>query len=394
MSQKRGQSAAGAAVLIALIAAFIIMFVVLIPPKERAAILGEEGTADQPGVPSGPLVKNLLTVSPGRIDYLSQKEIEHPLPVVNVFTRTESEIITEKNLAYAKNGVFTDEEDEFRFQLKDVEHTENVLLHFAIEALEGRLQISLNGEEVFDAIVAVGATKPVPLPQRLLKEDNLIVFSVSSPGAAFWKTNEAALKNIRIIGDVTDLGAQFSRNMFLVSETEKQNLEKVVLKFQPGCLSGDVSKLHVAVNGREIYDAIPDCAVAFVPLEFSPDILQRGENEITFTTERGTYLLSHVLVLSQLRDVEFPTYYFDLSLEEYDEIFDGDLRVRLRMEFVDITTDKFGEVIFNGHTKGFDTKEGFVVLDLSGDVVRGTNSLKIKPRKTIEVRELRVDLLE
>jgi len=391
MSEKRGQSAAGAAVLIAVIAALIIMFVILVPPKERAIILGDEQAPGVPGIPAAE--KNLLTASPGRIDYLTQKEVEHPLPAVAVYTRTESKKLADKNLAYAKNGLFSEEVSEFRFMLADVAHTDNVVLHFAVEALSGRLQALFNGEEVYDAEVLLGAIQPIPLPKRLLKDDNLIVFSVSSPGAAFWRTNEVSLKNIRVVGDVTDLGAQFSRNVFLVSETEKQNLEKVTLKFQPGCVSGS-SKLQVLVNGHEVYNAVPDCALAFIPLEIAPDSIRRGENEVIFTTERGTYLLSGVVILSELREVEYPTYYFDLSLEEYEQVKDEDLRVRLRMEFVDITTDKFGELIYNGHTQHFDTKEGFFVTDLSEDVVRGANALKIKPRKTIEVRELRVDLVE
>ena len=97
---KRGQSAAGAAVLIAIIAALIIFFVILIPQKDREKLLEDE-TDTTPTIP-GVTEKNLLAVSPGRIDYLAQKEMEHQLPVINIYTQTEAKILAEKNVAYAK----------------------------------------------------------------------------------------------------------------------------------------------------------------------------------------------------------------------------------------------------------------------------------------------------
>src|SRR3989344_6751564 len=97
-STKRGQSAAGAAVLIAIIAVLIVGFVVLIPPQERAKLLNE-GSNTSTIIPAT-IEKKLLAVSPGRIDYLAQKEIEHPIPVVNIYARTEAKVLAEKNVAY------------------------------------------------------------------------------------------------------------------------------------------------------------------------------------------------------------------------------------------------------------------------------------------------------
>ena len=64
------------------------------------------------------------------------------------------------------------------------------------------------------------------------------------------------------------------------------------------------------------------------------------------------------------------------------------------MSFVDITADKRGEVIFNGHTRHFDTEEVSFDMDLSSNVVQGSNAIKIKPKKTLEVRELKFELLK
>lgn len=390
---KRGQSsAAGAAVLIAIIAVLIVGFVILIPPQERAKLLND-GSNTSITAPAT-IEKKLLAVSPGRIDYLVQKEIEHPIPVVNIYARTEAKILAEKNLAYAKKGAFSEQTDVLTVMVPDLKHTENMLLSMDVKEGEGKLVILVNGEQVFNDEVRPGSQAPISVPQNILKEENTVVFAASSPGLAFWRTHEVSLGSIKVVADVTSVEAQSSRNIFLVSETEHKNLQKAVLKFQPSCNFQTVGVLDVSVNGKLIYSSVPDCDLAMVPIEFAPETLNQGENEVVFRTEKGDYLLTHIVVESELREVEFPTYYFDLTYEEYRAIKDGDKRVRLTMNFVDVVARKFGDIIFNGHTRYFDTKEVSFILDVSDDVVQGANAVKIKPRKTLEVRELRVDLLD
>ncbi|MDO8510988.1 MAG: hypothetical protein Q7S55_02380 [Nanoarchaeota archaeon] len=393
LGTKRGQSAAGAAVLIAIIAALIVGFVILIPPQERAKLL-DEGTTNDTTVVPGLVEKKLLDVSPGRIDYLTEKEVEHPIPVVNIYAKTEGKILAQKNVAYAKKGIFSEQTDVLTVVVPDLAHTEHMLLSLDVKEAEGKLIVLFNGEKVFNDEVGSGSLAPIPIPQNLLKEENTLAFAVSSPGLAFWRTNEVSLDNIKVVADVTSVEAQSSRNVFLVSETEKKNLDKVTLQFQPSCNLQEVGLLEVSINGKKVYSSVPDCDLNIIPIEFAPEALNQGENEVVFRTEKGDYLLTHIMVKSELKDVEFPTYYFDLSYEEYRSVVDEDKRVRLTMNFVDVVARKFGDLEINGHKQYFDTKEVSHVLDLSDDVVQGTNSVKIKPRKTLEVRELRVDLLE
>ncbi len=393
MLSKKGQGAAGAALVLAVILGVIIMFVLFITPEERAELLEEEeeGTSGDGLVTSGG--RNMLTAHPGRIDYLGQNEMEHPLPVINIYTRTESETIAERNTLYAKKGVFSEETARFSFNVAEPELVENIFLAFSVKESEGRLLVTLNGEAVFNQELE-GAVPPIPLPESLLQENNELIFSLSSPGLAIWATNEARLENIRIVADVTSTEAQEARSIFLISETEKRNLESLSLQFQPGCRHDEIGLLTVTINGNEIYSAVPDCDLPMVPIEFSPTFVNLGENAVVFYTARGTYVLSHVLVESKLREIDFPTYYFELSHEQYTDIQDGDRHLRLEMNFVDISDQKYGSIVFNGHLRYFDTKEPSAVIDLSPDAVQGNNALKIKPKRTIEVRELKVELVD
>lgn len=394
---KRGQ-AAGAAVLLAIIAGLIIMFIILVNPSDRAELLDldeddDTDTSDDE-IDEANVEENLLTENPGRIDYLSQREIEHSLPVVNIYTRTDSKVVAEKNSIYAKKSLFSEEIGRFTFPVTDLEHAENLLLAFEVKDIAGNLKISLNGEEVYNGLPAVGNIPPINLPQHLLQEANELAFMLSSPGIAFWSTNKASLSKVKVVGDITDISAQSSSNIFLVSETEKSNLEKVVLRFQPACKFTEVGPLIITVNGRELYNAVPDCDLEMIPIEFSPDLVHIGENELVFRATKGTYVLSHVQIKSELEEVDFPTYYFDLSEEDYQDLQSDDLRLRLSLEFVDVVSSKYGDVVFNGHLLHFDTKEVSLTIDLGEDIERGSNSLKLKPRKTLEVRELKVDLVE
>ncbi len=405
MMEKNGQVAAGAAVLLVIIAGLIIMFVVLMPPAERAELLGEDtketgsraskstGVSDD-GLAPAKVVENLLKEAPGRIDYLAQREIEHPLPVVNIFTRTEAKVLAEKSRAYAKKGVFSEEISTLSFPVSDLKNTENAFLGFDIVGGSGKLIIYLNDEEIYDSPIDEGNIAPISLPKNNLQEQNKIVMKVSSPGIAFWVTNDATLKNIKVVADVTSIDAQVSRNIFLISNTEINNLEKIVLKFQPECSAEETGRLTITVNGEEIYSAVPDCYLALVPIEFSPTLVRQGENQIVFRTEKGSYMLSHIVLESKLKAVDFPTYYFDLSHEQFNEVSEGEKRVRLRLDFVDVVAQKYGDLVINGRAVSFDTKEVSYVIDLSDDVVQGNNALKIKPRKTLEIRELKVDLVK
>jgi len=400
-ANKRGQNAAGAAVLLALVMGLIIIFIILIPPEDRAVLLdepytsgsGSSGSDSNTDLETATVKENLLEESPGRIDFLSQNEVEHPLPVINIYTKTETKILAEKNVATAKKGVFSEERAFFNFDIPDFRNSDNYLLTFRVRSSDGAIRLFLNGDEVYNAENVDGDSITINLPKNTLLERNELVIAASSPGIAFWATNEVTLENIKVIADVTSVKAQESKNIFLVSEIEKKNMEKLKLKFKPDCIFEEVGKLEVHINDVEVYSAVPDCDLSMVPIEFSPDMIYQGENSITFRTDKGTYVLSHVLIESKLKEIEYPTYYFDISLEQYEDIVDENKRLRLQLDFVDVFVSKYGDVVFNGHVKHFDTKEVTYTIDLSDDAVRGSNSIKLRPQKTLEVREVRVDLV-
>lgn len=389
---KKSQGAAAAAALVAVILGLMIFYILSVPPSERAKLLGEEKI-----IPSTKeKVPNLLLkASPGRIDYPIGETIEHPPrpSSVIIYTKEEAVVLQERPFLKLKRTSFSSEDKEISFAIADLENTKDLLLSFYVEKGEGNLIIKLNNEEIFNNELTPGAVSPIKLPGHLLKEENKLFFGVSSPGAAFWKTYLYEIKNIKIVAQVTDTKAQKAKVSFLVSETEKNNLESTSLKLFVSCQQKEVGKLTIYFNEEEIYSGLPECE-NYLVLEIPPEKTKKGQNELEFWIKKGTFYLSPITFTSRLRAIEFPTYYFEISEEQFNDVKEGKKKVNLYLYFTDLVDRKIIDLVVNGRYYSFDGKEAEAKIDLSKSIVKGRNSLmlKLKPGKTIEIRELKAIL--
>ncbi len=317
MMKTKGQSASSAAVLVAIIAGMIVLYILFLPADIRKDLLGEQGsvttttsTGDDTSS-SEPSVIVVFEEAPGRIDYLKVSEFEHALSSVNLYTTTEATVLQSFDSVYVKNGIFDREFRNVTFAIDDVDNTNNVLLSFTPKRAKGRLSIALNGETIFDKEVG-GVQNPIALPTRLLKEENLLTFEVSEVGFRFWTTNEYQLTDLKITGDVTDVSEQLSSNTFIVTDSEKFNLEKATLKFFPDCNPRSVGALTIYLNNENVYSSIPDCGQLNL-IELSPSTLSAGENALIFKAQEGRYLIYQIIVKTKLKQQTYPVYYFDLE---------------------------------------------------------------------------------
>ncbi len=391
----RKAQAAAAAALLAIIAALIVLYILFIPQEEREKILDGDGTDGIRNL-SRAREKNvtLLDETPGRLDFLSQKRIEHAIPAAHLFTRTAGVALEQKDSLYVKRTLFSSLEADFPFTVADLANTENVLLSFTLAKAKGRLIIALNGEELLNREITTPNIAPLHLPPKLLKADNVLHVQASSPGAAFWRTNEFSLENVQVTADVTRTQAQRSRNVFLISQVEFNNLDRARLRFQADCDPDLAGPLDIWVNQYNVYSAVPDCGVGPVSVEFPPSYFLSGQNELIMSIERGDYLVSHVSVESQLKEIDFPVFFFDLSEEQFKSVKNSTKRVLVRLDFVDTVDRKQGSLFVNGRLTGFDTRELSAEEDISADIERGDNSVKIKPERTLDIRRLLVLLVK
>jgi len=390
MNRKKGQGAVGAAVLVAIIAVLVILYVLFLPPSEREALFEEYGenitTVSKENI-------TLLSEFPGRLDYIAQTEIEHSIPSVNLNVFTEAKILKEIDNIYVTKSLFGEKKANISFELENIEDVEDVMLNFVVDKSDGRLIIIFNGREIYNREITGPNINPIKIRENL-QTRNTLLFKVSSPGIAFWDTNVYDLSNILLTANIVNRDAQESRVKFIISATERNNLDKASLKIFPECNIKDVGKLDIFVNQYNLYSAIPDCGLPMPAIEFPADYLTSGENVLRFKTEKGRYLIYQIKVTSSLRELEYPVYYFELSQEEYEDIQENKSNVILTLRFPDAVDYKNGNVIINGHREGIDQQGIIWEEDVSKWIVKGNNAVKIEPRRTLDIVELKAVLEE
>ena len=382
--RKKGQGAVGAAILVAIIAILIVLYVLFLPPGEREELFEEYGEDLASEIKEN---ITLLDKSPGRLDYLAQTEIEHSLPSVNLNIFTEAQIIKELDNLYVSKSLFGEKKANVSFELTNPQDVEELMLNFIVKKADGRLIINLNGYEIYNKEINTININPIRMREHLQRQ-NTLEFKVSSPGIQFWDTNEYSLEDLLLTANVINKEAQESRVKFIISDTEKNNLDKASLKIFPECDVRYVGKLDIFVNNYNLYSAIPDCGLPMPSLEFPSEYLTAGENIIRFKTERGDYLIYQIRIKSHLSSLEYPVYYFEISQEEYDDIQDEESNVTLTLRFPDAVDYKNGKVLINGHAEGIDQQGIIWEEDISEWIVKGNNAIKVEPRRTLDIVEL------
>ena len=378
-------SGTGAAVLVAIIAALIVVYILFLPPENREQLL-EGRTSTQPGSGSG---QPLLLATPGRIDYLAEKDIEHTLPPVSLFSSTNAVALKSIATLYAKNAWFDKVSGNGSFSVPDLAHTDEVYLSFNVKSHSGRLIISLNGHEVFNDDVQTLNVEPIRLSKDLLQGENVLEFRISDVGFRFWQSNEYALEGVQITGDVTDISTQEAKSVFLITATEKDNIERAFMRFFPDCRPEEAGILDVYLNTHNIFSSVPDCGF-LRELEISPTLLNQGENTITFRTNRGAYLIDTILIKSELKEAAYPTFYFEIPDDLFAAVRAGSANIVLSIESPDEVEYKKAEIFINGHQRGLDTRERVFTLGINPFVQPGNNVIELKPRTTLDIVNLKV----
>ncbi|RMF06118.1 hypothetical protein D6764_03025 [Candidatus Woesearchaeota archaeon] len=389
---KKGQdtvAAGGAASLVALIGLIIIVYIILLPPDVREDLLegnqssGGNGNAEK-------LARTLVEESTGTLDRLSQDEFEHHLSAVNLYTTSSAEILFEQASVYVKNGVFDKSFKTLEFDV-DSEYVSNALLSFRAKRRSGILTIKLNGKEIVSSEVP---EYPKPIRIENLAPHNVISFEVSPVGWKFWKTNEYLIEDLKITADITDVTNQEAASTFIVTREEKDNIESAVLTFYPDCRVSEAGKLEIFLNNQKVYSAVPDCG-SVNKIDLSPGFINEGTNKLVFRAEKGYYLIDQIKVRTELSEITYPIYYFELSSDDMEEIRDGNLKVNMTFRFVDDVESKQATIYINGHRVSLNTRDAFYSRDITNYVEEGNNAVKIEPEQDhLDVVEFKILLEE
>jgi hypothetical protein len=389
-SNKKAQADANAAAaLVAILALLIIFYLLFIPPELRDQILeGNESTSGTSGVSGN---ESLLLATPGTLTPIDTKDIEHSIGAVYLFAKENSKTLESRSSTYVKSTLFSKQKANMTFEVVDLENTDHTLLTFKATTLsKGRLTIRLNGNEIYNSIITKENVDPITLNKaNLIQGKNTLEFETNTVGWMFWRVHEYGLESLQISADITDVTQQRSQNTFIVSATEKNNVERTILRFSPECDVAKVGKLDIEINGHSVYSTLPDCG-AHVVIEFTPDILREGENIILFKTEKGNYLVDMAKITSELKQITQPVFYFDVAQSVLNDMKAGSYKVYLQMTFLDNKDRKTGKLNVNGHETNIYQTEKEYSREITDWLVEGSNAVKITPDDQMEVLKLQV----
>jgi len=392
---RKAQGGVNAAILVAVIAGLIMLYILFLPEAEREAIL-EDKDVEKTSKKDNDNEDILLREFPGRLDIV-EGILDKTIPNIFLFERTDAKELERINPIIVRNGLFDEKDRIVSFSIDDLENTNNVILSFKAKKHEGILTIKLNNEIVYENDISSVTVAPIRLTRNLLSSDNTFHFSVSSVGFKFWKTNEYNLDDIKVVGDITDKSKQESRNVFTLTSRELFNIEASNLKFVPYCRSvSDVGLLDIEINSRNIFSAVPVCEdPTKVPIPLG--ILNSGENKIIFKTNKGSYSVEQVKVEFSEKDVLANVYFFEVNQSVIDDIEDGDVDVVLTIEFVDDKKNKRADLNINDRLSSIDEEGRFFTLTLNDEddpdfVEEGNNFIELEPRTRLDIVEIKVEI--
>jgi len=388
-------SAGGAMGLVSLMVGFIILYIIFLPPDERAKLLGENETVvEAEENASVEDEENILMLEyPGRIDYLKEKEYEHDISWFHLYKTIDAQELDTINPFVIRHGLFDEVKKEIPFKISDLKNTESILLSFTAKKYDGLLTIKLNDVNIFESEITTSNPKPIKLKKDYLEENNILEFSVSGTGIKFWSTNIYSLDDIKIVGDVADISRQESKNIFFISENEKLNLERAKLRFLPECEQGDVGKLDILINYQEVFSGVPDCKTINM-YTFSPSVLHKGDNNIVFKTDKGSYLIEQIKITTDLKELSYSTYYFPINETTIEKIEGDEYDAVFSIEFIDDKKDKEMNININNRMIYVDTDEVDYYKNIDDYVKEGNNFIKIEPLSMLDIVELKVELEE
>ena len=387
---RSGQGGVNAAILVAIIAGLIILYIIFLPTSQRESLLQNKTTEPTSGE-TNPNV--LLSVSPGSLSNSQGLENQKNIPDAFLVETTNAQELNAINPFIVRNGWFDAKTFKTDFVIDDPANTDNVILSFTAKKHTGVLTIKLNNAVIYENEIGNENIAPVKLDKRLLSKTNTLEFGVSSVGVRFWSTNEYSFENVKIIGDITDTSRQQSTNIFTISDSEFASMDKATLKFVPSCGSiSNVGILDIFVNNRKLFSSVPKCDDLYKQ-SIPKSVLNEGENNIVFKTSRGSYSIEQIKISLDFSQPTVRTYYFEITPAAFSSIRNGNKDVQLTAKFVDDARQKRARLDVNGHVETVDTNKLIFTEKINTKVSEGNNYIRLDPIDDVSIVELRIELV-
>ncbi len=388
MENRKAQvSGSSAAALVLVIAAFVLIYLLLIPVADRDAIIKGSSSSGISAVKGSVVGSVLLDEHPGTVTKLKESEFEHRIPSFNLFIEKEAAVLKKADSVFVESSGTSTRAVPFFVE----DRAKEGKLTFSVNEHKGKLAVRFNGEEIFKGEI----NKLVdPLSLDSIGKENLLEFSVDTPPSwKFWEKNFYDIRNVQVIATVEKLGNREAVNTFFMTkeEADPENIDEAYIIYLADCKASDVGKLGVSINGKLVSSKVPDCG-SLEKTFIDPADFVAGKNELKFSTEAGKYLIDQIFVKTKLKKPVSPIYFFDINSTQFRKIENNTINASISLKFVDDSEVKNAVIDVNGHRISVNTRQGAFSKNIDEFVVEGSNSARVEPETTLYVLEMKVEL--
>ncbi|MBI2141241.1 hypothetical protein HYU16_02345 [Candidatus Woesearchaeota archaeon] len=377
---------ANAAILIFVIAAFILMYILFLPKEEQRKLLEKETTTVTAKTPGSLPGSTLLSEKPGTLTRLKEREFDHGIPSFNLFTKKEDTALKSVDSVYVEESRGVSKKKTVILAVRD--KVENAKLSFTVNDHKGNIMIKLNDNELFTGEVD-SFTEPLSLE---LEEENLFEFSTEPvPWYKPFSKNFYDIRAVKVTATVERIENKEALQTFIIGEEEGNLLSEATLSYFVDCNVKDVGRLVIYLNGNLLASKVPDCGSA-EKWQIDPADLAAGKNELKFVAEKGTYLLDRILLRTKLKEPIFPVYFFTTNSTVFRRIENNTINSSLSIRFVDDKERKTATLEINDQKTRLDTRAANYSKNIDSFLVEGSNFIRIVPETTLNIVELKVIL--
>lgn len=382
----KGRRAQGSvAGIIFLIAIFIVLFVLILPPCDKCKLLGDEcpDYCDEVDVEDSEV---LLSESPGSVSPFGLNESTEEFDQINLFFDPDPYTKRLDTSFDISTSWFSDSDKVLSFDVDDLDNIDSAHLLLDIIDSKGKLIIELNDHQIFHEKISSPSMKMVELPMAYLQEKNVLRIFSDGPGLAFWERNYYEIREAILKIEFNKISAKSIQN-FYVSSNEKDNLLGSRLEFFIYCDEEmeDFTVFKIFLNDHLVNNEFLDCEGVDRAIALNREYVEKSSNELVFVIDSGKYILSQPKVINSFVSNVQPYYEFNID----DEVYENYNEIYLKLEFPENGRKK-AEIKINDYTFELDTSAEEFEINIGDYVEEGENTVEIIPENSFEIEKLKV----
>ena len=128
-----------------------------------------------------------------------------------------------------------------------------------------------------------------------------------------------------------------------------------------------------------------------VKIEISPGRILSGENKLKFQSDNGKMDIDQLKFTSQLKELVYPTYYFNVDEDLYKSVQNNSIDINMTVTFVKTTDFQDIEVELNGRQFSIDNKKRIYTQNIDNYLREENNAITLRPLDgAVEIVEVKV----